>query len=259
LKQLLALRHSELRDLPPDISPALPSEARALDDVAQVLPVPERYRQRVHCKWYALWVNLIGLIPGVFFFGGGALLAGGIWLATTKEMPLGWIVAAVSLPAFLWGAYLGLYCPCLPENRWINRRLRREIGLRPDFLVDPRNAESLYVSLIPRDSFVKIKLTLSSDLLLLKLDAGGRRLLMEGDCDRYWIPCGAIAVCEPQCFYHPIDHQRRIQIWVVRLMVQFESGVRELLLSDNLTGWNPMTNKRRRKAAQNLCARIAGL
>ncbi len=255
LTRLLAARHAELRDLPQGVMP-IPSLEAPVSELAQIAPVPEGFRRRVHSKWYALWVNLIGLTMAVYFFGGGALFVGGIWLATEKAMPLGWVAVVPGAAGVLWGAYMAFFCVSVPENRWIERRLRKEIAQRPDVLVDSRDPESLYVSLIPRESFAKIKFTMSSDLLLMKIDEPGRRLVMEGDCDRYCIPAGAIAVCEAQCFFHPVDAQHRNQIWVVRLMIQVEAGLRELLLGINQTRWSPMTNTCRRSTAENLCKRI---
>ena len=63
-------------------------------------------------------------------------------------------------------------------------------GQRADAWVDPADTEAMYVSIIPREHFSQIKLTMASDLLLLKVDKKGRRLLMEGDSDRYRIPPG---------------------------------------------------------------------
>lgn len=256
LTQMLALQHAELRDVPAKATTVPPSAAEAPSEFAETWPVPERFRQRVRSKGYALWVNLRGILPLVYIFGGLGCLAGGMWLAQEKGVTLGWILVPFGPPMAVWGFYTGLYCPSVAENRWIDRRLRREISLRPDFLVDPRDAESIYVSLIPRESFVKVKLTMASDLLLLKFDGKERRLVLEGDCDRYTIPRGAISVCEPECFYHPVDHQQRTQIWVMRLVVRFESDMRELLLSANRTQWKPMTNARREKFAGELCRRI---
>ncbi len=258
LTQLLAAEHEELRDLPPGVTPTPISEA-PVSQLAQITPVPEPFRQRVRARGYALWTNLVALTPGIYFFGGGALAAGGIWLAVERSAPLGWAAAAAGAAGFLWGAYTGLFCLCVPENRWIERRLRREIAQRPDALVDARDPESLFVSLIPRESFAKIQLTMSTDLLLLKIDEPGRRLVMEGDCDRYRIPAGAIAVCEPECFFHPIDAQHRNHLWMARLMVHVEEGLRELLLSVDTTRWTPMTNAGRRRTVESLCLRINGL
>jgi hypothetical protein len=258
LTRLLAAQHAELRDLPLGVAPPAGTEAPT-GEVAQVTPVPEPYRQRVRSKGYALGVNLVGLTPGLYFFGGGGLVAGGIWLATEKSMPLGWAAVVAGAVGVVWGAYTGLYCLCVSENRWIDRRLRREIALRPDPLVDPRDPDSLYVSLIPRESFAKVQLTMSSDLLLMRIDERGRRLVMEGDCDRYRIPGGAIAACEPQCFFHPIDAQHRNELWMIRLMIRVEGGLRELLLSYDTTQYTPKTNARRRRTAEDLCGRINAL
>lgn len=259
LTRLLAAQHAELNDVTPGVVPSAAVEESPTTEFAQVTPVPEPYRRKVRSKGYALWVNLVGLTPAVYFFGGGGLVAAGIWLATEKAMPVGWAAVVAGAVGVVWGGYTGLYCLCVAENRWIDRRLRREFALRPDPLVDPRDPASQYVSLIPRESFAKVQLTMSSDLLLMRIDERERRLLMEGDCDRYRIPAGAIAVCEPQCFFHPIDAQHRNELWMIRLMVRVEEGLRELLLSADSTRWTPMTNARRRRTAEDLCGRINAL
>jgi hypothetical protein len=258
LAQRLAEQHAELRDLPLEV-PIAPSTEVPATELAQVTPVPERYRQTVRTRWYPLWVNLIGLTPMVYFFGGIGLIGGGAWLVTEKAMPLGWAMIPVGAVGFAWGVYTGLYCLCVAENRWIERRLRAEIGRRPDYLVDPRDPASIYVSLIPREHFAKVRLTMSSDLLLLKIDEPQRLLVMEGDCDRYRIPGGAITTCEPECFYHAMDAHRSKQLWMVRLMVQFEEGPREMLFCADATQWRPMTNARRLEKAKNLCEQINAL
>ncbi len=258
LSQLLASQHAELTDLPHGVTPA-PAVEATVTDVARITPVLEPYRQRVRSKGYALWVNLIGLTTGIYFFGGGGLAALGVWLATEKGLPLAWAAVVVGALGFLWGGYVGLYCPSVPENRWINRRLRREIGQRPDTTVDPRDSQARYVSLIPRESFSKIQWTMASDLLLLKIDPRGRRLVLEGDCDRYLIPAGSISLCQPECFFHPIDKQNRNELWMARLMVRVEEGMRELLLSVDHIGWTPMTNAGRRKTAEAFCQEVNSL
>jgi hypothetical protein len=258
MTRLLEMQHAELRDLPAGAERAPTAESPVLD-VAEVTPVPEPFRQRVRGPGYAVKVNLLGAIPLVYFLGGAAGVAGGIFLIVEGSIALGCGIAVVGAAAFAWGVYTAMYCLGVYENRWIERRLRQEIRQRSDVLVEAEDSESVYVSIIPREHFVKIKWTLASDLLLLKVDEKGRRLLMEGDTDRYRIPAGAIAVCEPQCFFHPIDTQHSNQLWMVRLMVQFEEDMRELLLSIGLKGWSPRTNARRRETAEALCLRVNGL
>src|SRR5207302_1009508 len=134
-------------------------------EVATITPVPEPYRQRVRGPGYTLWVNLHGAIPAVYFFGGAGLLALGVWLATEDWLLPGCALAVVGAAGLVWGAYTALCCLAVPENRWIDRRLRAEIGQRPDPLVDPRSPDSVYVSLIPRAHFATIRWTMSSDLM----------------------------------------------------------------------------------------------
>jgi len=102
-------------------------------------------------------------------------------------------------------------------------------------------------------------MTLSSDLLLMKINENRKEILLEGDSDRYRIPVATITSCEPQCFFHPLDKQHQNELWTVRLMTTVEEGVRELLLSMNLGGWLPRTNARRRALAQKTCDRINSL
>jgi hypothetical protein len=265
LAELLAARHAELRRLPtnvvtePGTHPAAEGRVKAAGELAEITPVPEPYRQRVRGKGYALAVNLRGLIPVVYIFGGGGLAAWGIWSLTQSSLAFGCAATAIGVPACLWGLYTGGYCLGVYENRWIERRLRQELAQRGEVLVDPQDLDGLYVSLIPRESFVKIKLTMASDVLLMKLDQRRQEILLEGDADRYRIPAGAVAVCESQCFFHPADAQHHNELWMVRLMVRVEEGLRELLLSINPTGWRPRTNARRRALAEETCRRIRRL
>src|SRR5438552_3178653 len=138
----------------------------------------------------------------------------------------GCVTLAVGAAGFAWGFYTAIYCLAVYENRWIERRLRAEVRHRSDVWVDADDPDSTYVSLIPRESFAKVKWTMASDVLLLRLDERRRQVILEGDSDRYRIPAGAISLCEPQCFFHPIDVQRQNELWMVRLMVRVPEGMR---------------------------------
>ncbi|MCI0381338.1 MAG: hypothetical protein L0215_27455 [Gemmataceae bacterium] len=260
LARRLATTHAELvaelaEVQPPAIPPALLEDDPGVS-VADIRPVPEPFRQRVRGPGYSLRVNLRGAIPLVYFLGGAGLIALGYWLVTNGSLALGWTPILVGAGCFLWGAYTAIFCLGVYENRWIERRLRQEIEERVDHLVGARDPESIFVSHIPRESFAKVKWTMSADLLLLKVDEKRCRLLMEGDCDRYRIPAGAISVCEPQCFFHPADPQHSNELWVVRLVLRIPEGTRELLLSVGHTNFTPMTNARRRSIVEELCDQI---
>ncbi len=259
LAELLGAKYEELRDPPPGVTLVPISEA-PVGQLAEITPVPGPFRRGVRSRGYAIQVNLIALTPLFYVVGGAALAVGAGWLATERSMPLGWAAVAAGAAGILWGTYSALFRPSLPENRWMERRLRRHIAQRPDALVDPRDPESQCVSLVPRASFAKTQLTMSSDLLLLKVDERRRSLVMEGDCDRYRIPAEAIAVCEPECLFPPNDWQdRATELWMARLVVRVEEGLRELLLSVDMTRWSPRNNARRRRTVESLCLRINGL
>jgi hypothetical protein len=258
MSRLLESQHAELRHIPAT-APAEPSPPLPAGECAEITAVPEPYRKRVQGKGYALRVNLIGATPLIYLFAGMGLLAGGIWLVKFESIPLGCIALVAGAAGFLWGIYVSQFCTSVPENRWIERRLRREIGSRPEKLVDPQDPESIFVSIIPRASFAKVQWTMASDVLLLKLDKSRRQLIMEGDSDRYRIPAGAISVCEPQCFFHPIDVKHEKQLWMVRLMIRVEQGWQELLLSVNSTRWSPTTNARRKERAEDMCRQVEEL
>jgi hypothetical protein len=252
---MLASGYEELRDLPLASPPALAGTW----DVAEITPVPEPYRNRVRSRWYTLVVNLIGALPVVFMFGGMGLAVAGLALVNSVHVALTVVLLGVGAVCLAWGMYTGLFCLAVYENRWIERRLRRQIANRPDALASPDDPEVIYVSLIPREHFLKVKLVMSTDLLLLAIDEVEGAVLLEGDTDRYRIPSGAIADVQPECFFHPTDRQHRNQLWMARLAIQTAGGIRELLLSTNSTSFRPHTNATRRARVEDLCERINAL
>jgi hypothetical protein len=258
LAHFLAIQHAELRTESAEV-PSASGGAAPPADVAVITPAPDPYRQRVRGPGYALKVNLIGLAPLLFIAAGGGLIYLGYHLASREEIALSIGPFALGGLSIAWGIYTALYCMSVYENRWANRRLRTELAQRPDVLLDPADPANVYVSLIPRESFAQVKLTMSSDLLLLGVDTKRRAVLLEGDSDRYRIPAGAIETCEPQCFFHPMDAKRQNELWMVRLVVRTRDGVRELLLSVNQTAFRPRTNKTRHAVTEAACRQINAL
>lgn len=263
LTRLLESQHVELRDHPTAATPAakLTPSAKLTPaaDVAEITPVPEPHRQTIRTGSYAIKVNLIGLLPVIFLLVGVGGLALGGYLVTKSVFGASVVLFAIGGASLAWGIYVALYCMCVYENRWIERRLRSEITTRPDSLVDARDPGSAYVSIIPRDSFVQVKLTMSSDILLMKIDSRQRAIFLEGDSDRYRIPVDAISICEPQCFFHPMDKQRQTEMWMVRLMLRVPHGERELLLGIGHVDFRPCNNVRRRTVATETCQRILAM
>jgi hypothetical protein len=258
LAQLLEMQHEKLRDVPRNVI-VVPEVERATEEIASITPIPEPHRKRVRGAGYAFSVNIRGLIPVVYIFGGIGFVAAGAWMIDKGETLTGALLAGAGAPALAWGVFAAVWCMGAYENRWILWRLLQEIRQRPDARVNADDPDALYVSIMPRESFSAIKWTMASDVLLLKIDLPKRQILMEGDSDRYRIPARAIAACEPQCFFHPLDGQQQNQLWMARLMVRVEQGLIELLISCGSKKFGLRTNRTRRAGAEDLCRRVREL
>jgi len=204
-------------------------------------------------------LNLISLIPVAFIFGGMGLCTLGWFFIPRNQLAVIRLLVVFGGSAAAWGVYTARYCMGVYENRWAERRLRAEIRSRPDALVEADDPDAMYASLIPRENWSQVKLTMSSDLLLMRIDPGRKEVLLEGDSDRYRIPAVAISACQPQRFFHPADTGRRSELSMVMLMIQAPDGMRELLLWVAQKGWWPRTNTSRRKVAEEMCEKINSL
>jgi len=258
LAAVLGTQHPELREVAQTVVAPVPPAAPAASAVATVEPVPDPYRQKVRSGGYTFWVNMAGLSPVLYLFGGIGVAVGGGYLLSEERLIAGVPLTVLGAGLILWGLYTAIFTLAVPENRLILKWLKREIARRSDVWVDPSDPEAVYVSLIPREHFAKVKLTMSTDLLFLKLDPE-QGLLMEGDTDRYLIPPGAIRVSEAECFFHPMDGNRTNELWMVRLLVEFPEGPRELLLSIAGTSYRPYTNAVRRTRAAEMATQIGML
>jgi hypothetical protein len=255
LSQSLAASHEELRGVALQ-SPAVRRVAANTSDVAIIEPVPEPFQNKVRTKGYAIWVNLIDLIPLlVMAAGGGLAFLGGQWISQGRMLAVAIPTLVVGIVLGVLGMYVAGFQVSLLTNRWIRKRLLQELRLRPDPWID-LSEETTYMSLIPRENFAVIKLTLSSDLMLCQLRDSQLDFVLEGDSNRYRIPMGAISICEPELFYSAADPQKNIPIWTVRLMVSVPEGSRELLLSVNSVHMEWNANKKREIRAQEWCQRI---
>ncbi len=251
----LDVKHPELQ-LAPAAVVAAPVVDNEISMVATVTPVPEPYRQLVRNGSYAWNINIRDIIPVFYFLGGIGLVVLGAWLGSKEQIILCVLLVLVGIAAFLWGTYTSQLCISVYGNLWGLSRLRSELAKRPKIIVDLNDPELKFVSIIPRESFVKVKWTMSSDLLLMKIDEGRSEIRMEGDGDQYIIPAAAIANCQPLCMYHPIDTQRQNQLWMVRLLIQRDTGEQELLISVTHLDFSPQTNRGRERIARATCRQI---
>ena len=258
LSTKLDVKHPELQLAPAAVipKPASVADENEIAMVATVTPVAEPYCKQVLNGYYAWNINIRDIVP-LFYFGGGVgLIALGVWLGSKQQVVLCAALVTLGIVGFLWGTYTSQLCLCIYGNRWAAKRLRAELSKRPKLIVDLHDPELQYISIIPREAFSKIRWTMSSDLLLMKIDTKRNEIRMEGDVDTYIIPAAAISDCQPVCMFHPIDAQRQNQLWMVRLLIQRDAGEQELLISVGHIDFSPQTNRKREKIARETCARI---
>ncbi len=256
LSTKLDVKHPELQVAPA----AVIAKPVAVDDeismVATVVPVPEPYCRQVLNGYYAWNINIRDIVPLFYFMGGIGLIALGIWLGSKQQILLCTGLVTVGIAGFVWGTYTSQLCLCIYGNRWAAAKLRNELAKRPNVIVELSDPELQYISIIPREAFSKIRWTMSSDLLLMKIDNKRSEIRMEGDVDQYVIPAAAISDCQAVCMYHPIDAQRTNQLWMVRLLIQRDAGEQELLVSVGHIDFSPQTNRKREKIARETCAQV---
>lgn len=78
------------------------------------------------------------------------------------------------------------------RDRFYHRITRDRLLSRTRPLVDPDDPEAFFVEITPRENWAKLKLETAVDMGFLLVDTRGRRLLFEGDLNRYSIPGRAI-------------------------------------------------------------------
>jgi hypothetical protein len=258
LAKLLSSQHPEIAALPTEIAPVV--EAAPKGEVAQIDAITVPPGRQIRTRLAALWITFLRLAPLGYALAAVVTFVGGCLLAAVVESNVVFFVATpLAVGLLVFSVYLWLLCKGVLESRWIARRLRQEIAGRAGALIDSADADAICMSLIPRASFNSFWVPPADDVMLVKIDATRRLLLMEGDENRYLIPAGAIAECETQCFFHRLDERNDSQIWMLRLAVRIQQGSRELLLQVNPVRWLPGTNGRRRRTAEAVLRQIAAI
>jgi hypothetical protein len=90
--------------------------------------------------------------------------------------------------------------PSWLSNRYLRNRVKREFGRRPAHLVDPNNPSAMFVEVVPKLNWGKMKLESASDVGFLLVDKARRELLFEGDKECYRIPAAAVTSCEIEVY-----------------------------------------------------------
>jgi hypothetical protein len=190
------------------VSPPPPTQPAA---TASITPVEPEYAGRVLTRKTKLKISAFSLLALVMMFGGFGLMAwGGPTAFPDKKRgrkDVSGAENALAMASLGVGGLLGLaalatilFDASFFGNRYLQGLLKRELSSRPTRLVDPDDPEALFVEVVPKANWGKIKLDNASDVGLLRVDGQTREILFEGDRERYRIPAASLISCAVEEF-----------------------------------------------------------
>jgi hypothetical protein len=176
----------------------------------EVRPVDPQFAGKVLTKKNALIGTGIALLGLVAVFGSIGIGALGGFLAFPDHPPVDGVspvmkVMGISLIVlagliFVANAVMMFTSPSYFATRFLRRVTLREFGRRPAHLVNPADSSAVYVQVIPRATWGKMKLIDASDIGFLRVDTQKGDVYFEGDKEVYRIPGAAITSCEIESF-----------------------------------------------------------
>ncbi len=226
---------------------------------AEIEPLGQFDAGRIMTRKTILICNAFALSGLLGFFGGAGLMAWGALTAFPDNPPPGGVSPAAKARGIALmsggGALMGgvLICMLIDTslfgNRYLRNRLRQELSRRTSLVVDPRDPDALFVEVVPKLNWGKMKLEDASDVGLLLVDQGRRELRFEGDHERWRIPAAAITQCGFEEF--AMGHTRR---YFVVLRANYRDGFWEAPVRERRgVGLIPWAQK---KAARRLFDKI---
>lgn len=240
----------------PAALPASPPVLAGPGPLAEIMPVPRNEAGQVlkpANKWVAAALTLapipIGLLGGLGLIGVGIAYANVNQAITAACVVAGIVDGALSVVCLL-------HFQKLAAGRYFKSLLQRALAKRTDALVRPDDAEALLVEIIPRHSWQTFSLEPQTDIGLLKIDAAGRELLLEGDLKRYRIPFDSVTKCEVEEIRLPSDQWGTDLHFAVVLEVETTEGSRELPLFTRHLELASRRMLQRNRQADLLCERL---
>lgn len=185
----------------------------------EIKDVEPEYAGKVATRGMMWSGTILTFVPLLTFFAGMGLM---LWAITILEVPVSaaekffaYGMIAVAIVFILGGIIVALRNPSFVAIRILQKRLRGELGRRPNRLVDPGNPEALVVEIVPKANWGKVMLYLASDVGLLLRDRSRRQLLFEGDRGRFRVPVDALTYCALEEFVYYSGHARIRYYYVV--------------------------------------------
>ena len=224
--------------------------------LAEITPVPRQDAKVVLSPSNVAIATALILLPiAAGLVGGVGLIALGVSLANVNQA----ITAGCVLGGIGWGVICILvllrHQHFLASNYQL-RVARAAFERRTVCVVNPGDRNARFVEILPRSSFAKWGP--AADIGFLAIDPANRQLRMEGDVKRYLMPFESIASCEVEAVKLESDQWGTDQYFVVVLVVNTDSGVRELPLATKPLTFTRRRMPERQAEAEELCEAICG-
>ncbi len=202
---------------------------------AEVKPVDPAYAGKVLTTKTGLICTAYSLLGIVGVFGPIGLGFLGGYLAFPDHPPAAGVSAMAKLSGeFLIGLAILIFIanfvmlflfPDFFATRYLYNLALREFKRRTHPLVNPADPTALFVQIIPRANWAKMKLIDASDIGFLRVDPQRNELLFEGDKEFYRIPATAITSCDIEIFISGEGTHGATKLYRVVLQANHPSGI----------------------------------
>jgi hypothetical protein len=216
------------------------SDSPTNSDFAQIEVLPADYANKILS---AQSVSRVRTFYGIFFplavIGGIGLL---VWAANCHNAGIEFSdKTKVTRSSVLFCAGIFLLVSLLlvriavgNRSQWLRRVARREVNRRPDRIVNPDASGVRFVEIVPRSNWNDLTLLENAtDVGFIEIDAQRKRLLYEGDNERYRIPAKAIVGCKQDYYTRLI--QDPYSRGPNNRIIYFHFVVVTLRISENMT------------------------
>ncbi|MFL5341959.1 MAG: hypothetical protein ACJ8F7_17570 [Gemmataceae bacterium] len=177
---------------------------------------PDEAANVIHGKSLALLVALefLPLIVGLLIIIALVILLILTWSIGPARAALGLGILATLVGSFVVAAKYSHHLPMVLLQRRIAAAIRR----RAAPLVNPDDPAAMYVGVIPRANWGKVKLMMTDDVGFLKVDAARRAIHFEGDGRRWTVPAESIESCELEEFILGIPDPKETNVYAVAVL-----------------------------------------
>jgi hypothetical protein len=244
-----------------------PPHLTAATPLASISDVPPRFAGKVMTRGMIVVGNLVtlaglGLTFGSVGLAGWAALQGARLLDAhrggSRAAIVAWSVTGLGILTALVSGYATLRNPSLWGNRYLRRRVCAELDLRLDRLVNPSDAGTVLVEVVPRANWGAMMLETATDVGFLQIDPRGRQVLFEGDKERWRVPAASILKVTAEPATAAQGSIGEVPYYMCVIFANTPTGVRELSFGSRATGWR-LPKDHRERAARDFQRRILEL